>query len=275
MKIKFLGTAAAEGLPAMFCHCENCERARKAGGKNVRTRSQTMIDGKLIIDFPADAYMHELQHGLNYADIRYYLITHVHDDHFYPLDFGYTNHGLGHVPEDHPGYDVYGSEDILPGIQSLDAFPEMDYLRLHTLSPYETADIGDYRVTPLSSNHGTPHPYSYIISDGSRTILYLHDTGLLPEASMEYLLNAGICFDLVSFDCTGGTFERLGYTSHLCFRMIREYTDLFREKGLISSRTVLVVNHFSHNSPDVLYDDRKAYEDFGYVMSYDGMEIKI
>ena len=151
----------------------------------------------------------------------------------------------------------------------------MDYLRLHTLVPYKEADIGGYRVTPLRSNHGTPNPYSYIISDGSRTILYLHDTGILPEASRTYLLNCGLHFDLVSYDCTGGNYEHLNYTSHLCFREIREYTQLFQEKGLIDDCTVLVLNHFSHNSPDVNYEDRKVFEDLGYTVSYDGLEISI
>lgn len=275
MKIQYLGTAAAEGIPAMFCHCEICERARKAGGRNIRTRSQTLIDGKLNIDFPADAYMHELQYGLNYADIRYYLFTHIHEDHYYPLDFNYIYHGLGHVPEAHPGYDVYGSEDILPGLQTLEHSKDMDYLRLHSLTPYETADIGGYQVTPLRSNHGTPNPYSYVISDGSRTILYLHDTGILPEASLHYLLNCGLHFDLVSYDCTGGNFEHLDYTSHLCFREIKEYTALFRTRQLIDDQSILVLNHFSHNSPDVNYDDRKVYEQYGYVMSYDGLTLTI
>lgn len=54
MKIQFLGTAAYEGIPAMFCQCEQCNTARKRGGKNLRTRSQALIDGKLLIDFPAD-----------------------------------------------------------------------------------------------------------------------------------------------------------------------------------------------------------------------------
>lgn len=39
MKLQYLGTAAAEGFPGMFCNCTACERARKAGGKNIRTRS--------------------------------------------------------------------------------------------------------------------------------------------------------------------------------------------------------------------------------------------
>ena len=151
----------------------------------------------------------------------------------------------------------------------------MDYLRLHTLRPYETADVGGYQVTPLRSNHGTPNPYSYIISDGSRTILYLHDTGILPEASLSYLLDHGRHFDLVSYDCTGGNYEHLDYTSHLCFREIREYTQLFKEKALIDDHTVLILNHFSHNSPDVNYDDRKVYEDLGYLMAYDGLELEL
>ena len=276
MIIRYLGTAAAEGIPAMFCTCENCMRARKAGGKNIRTRSQTLIDGKLNIDFSPDAYMHEMKYGLNYADIRYYLFTHVHEDHYYPLDFNYMYHGLGHVPEGHPGYDLYGSEDILAGLQRLEHSRDTkEYVRLHTLVPGETADIGGYIVTPLRANHGTPNPFVYVISDGEKTILYLHDTGILPEESLRYLMNSGLHFDLVSFDCTGGNYEHLDYTSHLCFREIREYTQLFRENGSIDDHTLLVLNHFSHNSPDVNYDDRKVYENYGYIMAYDGMEVKI
>ncbi|HBJ10614.1 MAG TPA: carbon-phosphorus lyase, partial [Ruminococcaceae bacterium] len=38
MKFQYLGTAAAEGFPGMFCSCDTCEKARKAGGRNIRTR---------------------------------------------------------------------------------------------------------------------------------------------------------------------------------------------------------------------------------------------
>ena len=29
MKLTYLGTAAAEGLPALFCNCEFCQKARE------------------------------------------------------------------------------------------------------------------------------------------------------------------------------------------------------------------------------------------------------
>ena len=44
MKLKYLGTAAAEGVPALFCTCEVCRKSMELGGKNIRTRSQAIID---------------------------------------------------------------------------------------------------------------------------------------------------------------------------------------------------------------------------------------
>lgn len=32
MKIRFLGTGASEGVPALFCKCAVCENARKRRG---------------------------------------------------------------------------------------------------------------------------------------------------------------------------------------------------------------------------------------------------
>lgn len=51
MKFQYFGTAAAEGWPALFCTCDNCRRAAKAGGRNLRTRSQAAVDDKLLSIF--------------------------------------------------------------------------------------------------------------------------------------------------------------------------------------------------------------------------------
>ena len=83
MKIQFLGTAAAEGVPAMFCNCPVCGGVRALGQAEFRTRTQVLIDGKLSVDFPPEAYFHSLKYGFNCADIRYLLVTHSHMDHFY------------------------------------------------------------------------------------------------------------------------------------------------------------------------------------------------
>lgn len=76
MKIKYLGTAAAEGIPAVFCECENCKRSRELGGRNIRTRSQAIIDDTILIDFLADTYMHYLIRNIPLNKIKTCIITH-------------------------------------------------------------------------------------------------------------------------------------------------------------------------------------------------------
>ena len=82
MKLKYLGTAAAEGVPAVFCNCAHCTYAREKGGREVRTRSGALVDGVIKIDFPPDAYMQMLLHGLDYSKLDHILITHTHSDHY-------------------------------------------------------------------------------------------------------------------------------------------------------------------------------------------------
>ena len=86
MKIKYLGTAAAEAFPAVFCNCKYCNEARELGGKNIRTRSQSLINDDLLIDFPPDTYHHFITHGIRGDRIKYLLITHAHSDHIYEGD---------------------------------------------------------------------------------------------------------------------------------------------------------------------------------------------
>ena len=84
MKLLYLGTAAAEGLPASFCNCAICENARRVGGREVRSRAQLLVDGELLIDFPPDTYYHCLLHGLYLGRLHTLLVTHSHSDHWYP-----------------------------------------------------------------------------------------------------------------------------------------------------------------------------------------------
>ena len=63
MQFTYLGTAAAEGWPAVFCRCKYCLEAQRLGGKNIRTRSQAIVNDDLLIDLPPDTYLHKLAHG--------------------------------------------------------------------------------------------------------------------------------------------------------------------------------------------------------------------
>lgn len=70
MKIKYLGTGAYEGIPALFCTCPICLKAMEKGGKNIRTRSQALIDDKILIDFNADTYSHFITHKIDFTKVN-------------------------------------------------------------------------------------------------------------------------------------------------------------------------------------------------------------
>ena len=110
MEIQYLGTAAAEGLPALFCSCEICQKAKNTKGKELRTRTQSIIDGKLLIDFPPDSYMHALNYSLNMGKIQHLLITHSHMDHFFPVELIHRHEHFGHNAEGI--LHVYGNEAV-------------------------------------------------------------------------------------------------------------------------------------------------------------------
>lgn len=98
VKLLFMGTAAAEGIPALFCTCPVCERARRAGGRELRTRSGALIDGVLKLDFGPDSYVHMLQNGIAYANVHSILITHTHSDHLALSELEYRRPGFSYLP---------------------------------------------------------------------------------------------------------------------------------------------------------------------------------
>lgn len=102
MKIQYLGTAAAEGIPAIFCECETCKRTKLLGGKNIRTRSQAVIDGRILIDFPADTYAHYLKWNIPLDKIKACIITHSHSDHLYPAEIQIRSAGFAHINSGKP-----------------------------------------------------------------------------------------------------------------------------------------------------------------------------
>ena len=65
MKIQYWGTAAAEGVPGIFCSCDTCKAARIKKGRCVRTRSQLLINDDLLVDFGPDTFAHTLKYDFD------------------------------------------------------------------------------------------------------------------------------------------------------------------------------------------------------------------
>lgn len=70
MNIQFLGTGAAEGIPALFCQCPLCRKAEAAGGREIRTRCGALVNNRILIDLTPDIFLHKLRFGLDLSAVE-------------------------------------------------------------------------------------------------------------------------------------------------------------------------------------------------------------
>lgn len=278
MKIKYLGTAAAEGMPALFCHCRLCDAARKKGGKEIRTRSQILIDDDMLIDFPMDSYMHSLTYGLDLSAVKNVLITHAHMDHCYPQDF--TTHG---EPFAHnmtcPEINVYGNETVIDKFISYTKDEIKPQIRqsvvLHRIKPYEKILLSDATVTALPAVHTVGEDcLLYSIQRGGKSALIMNDTGILSDDTYDKMKAMNLTFDLVSFDCTYGG-KGKGSGRHMGLPDNISERRRMQERALVHDKTRYIITHFSHNS-GLTHDELCSLaQQHGMTAACDGMEIEI
>jgi len=271
MKLKYLGTAAAEGFPAVFCNCKYCNEARALGGKNIRTRSQSLINDDLLIDFPPDTYHHFLTHGIEGDKIKYLLITHAHSDHLYSRDL-FRHYGCYAHDMRVQTLELYCSSYTASTLEK-----SIPNVHVNVLKAFETAEVGAYRVTPLPARHMKEggEPFNYIIEQGDKTLLYAHDTGYFLDETFDHIEKRGIRFDYVSLDCTNVDIPVPDTGSHMGFPNINRVVERLREFGAVNEEAVICVNHFSHNGNPLHEHLCERADEYGYLVSFDGFEVSI
>ena len=271
MKIQFLGTAAAEGMPAVFCNCEVCKEARRLGGKNIRTRSQALVNDELLIDFPADTYFHFLTNGIKGDQIRYLLVTHPHSDHLYPAEFEMRRSPFAHQMRKKT-LDVYCGAGA---IRSIEQIPNVKNVDLHKLTAYQPTAFGDYTVTALPARHmddPAEEPFIYIIEGKDATLLYANDTGYFFEEVFEYIEKKRLFFDCISFDCTHVDLPCSDRDGHMGIDNNIRVNERLEKIGASSEKTVKIINHFSHNGKPLHHILEERVRPYGWLVSYDGMQ---
>lgn len=273
MKLKYLGTAAAEGIPGMFCNCRVCRNALKIRGKEIKTRSQALLDDKLLIDFPADTYMHILNHGLDLRNIHNVIITHSHADHFYPNDFWCRFEGIAYDIVEEP-LNIYVTEaGYNEALRQLAEDMDETRVKFHKIAPFEPFDVEDYHIIPLAADHdSSSNPVIYIIEKGGKSLLYAHDTGIFPDSTWDYLEKYNKKFELISLDCTGMA-QKNYIRSHLCLNTDKEVYDRLTEIGVCDKNTIVYVNHFSHNGMLTHKELVVEAEKYGFLVTYDSLEV--
>ena len=270
MEIKYLGTAAAEAMPATFCNCKYCVEARRLGGKNIRTRSQSIVDGKLLIDLPADTYYHFLQNGIEGDKIEDLLITHSHGDHFYPTELYLRVPPFAHGMRAKE-LRLHANDKVCKTLEDGGAPKNV---RLCPMSPFETREIGDYSVTALPARHAFGEGALFYIIKGEKTLLYAHDTGYFYDEVFDFIAQKGFKFDLASFDCTNVDITISDEGSHMGIENIERVIARLEAIGAIDGGTVKVINHFSHNANPLYHVLEERVADKGWLVSYDGMSVE-
>ena len=275
MKLQYLGTAAAEGWPCVWCNCEFCQKARKLGGRNIRTRSQAIVDDELLLDFPCDTWLHALRENLDLSAVRWLFVTHSHTDHIYPAELvnrgGEYAHGMKS-----PDLEIFCNQavkDYLFRAAGQELEPEVrELLHIHVAEPFVPIQAGPYTVMPLPAKHmRTEQALIYLIEKEGKSLLYAHDTGRFYPEVYEFLEKRGRPIDLISLDCTSGCYCNGDRSGHMGF----PDTVIVREKllklGAADGHTRFILNHFSHNGK-WLYDEISARAEAAHMTAaYDGM----
>lgn len=277
MKLKYFGTAAAEGFPGLFCDCETCKKAWKAGGKNIRTRSQALIDDTLLIDFPPDTYLHVLHYGLDLKPITSCLVTHGHSDHLYAIEFEMRRLSFAYASDGGalPPLDIYISPKSAEVIRQTPRLSVVDdgTIRLNTVTPFAPFEVQGYTVTALKADHDVRmDPMIYMISK-DKTMLYGNDTGYFLDETWAYLEQTKPYFHYVSLDCTGIT--KANYrTNHMGLETNIDVKNRLIAMGCADENTVFCVHHFSHNG-GLIHDELvPVAAEHGFIVSYDTMEVE-
>ncbi|MBE6584837.1 MAG: MBL fold metallo-hydrolase [Ruminococcaceae bacterium] len=275
MKLRYLGTAAAEGIPGLFCNCKVCQNALKVRGKEIKTRSQALVDDRILIDFPPDTYMHVLNYGLDLREINHCIITHSHFDHLFVNDFWCRLEGIAHGVSEEPMHIFLTESGYRKAEQEYGANVDGARLKFHKIRPFEPFMIEDYRITPIAANHDKKaDPVIFAIERGGKAMLYANDTGILPDESWEYLKKMDVTFDFVSLDCTGMLLT--GWRNgHMDLGTNKEFFEKLCQMGRCDGKTVVYVNHFSHNGLATHEQLVVEAAKYGFGVSFDGLEVEI
>lgn len=269
MKIQFLGTAAAEGIPAIWCECDVCRKAKELKGKELRRRCSYLIDTDTIIDYGPDGYWQSIEYNIDQTALKRIIFTHPHEDHMSPLEFIYRwSPNFSRVSH---FINVLASREALRHFMKTTGF---DFKTLN-INPVEfvkgewTCD-NDMQVMSIPANHapglGAIIP---VIRRDNKNLLIANDTGLLSEDSWKMLEGIKLDVAVIESTCSFGVPDLPN--GHLGVNTTVKFRDKLLEMGCIEESTPVFVNHFSHNGK--ANHDRlvEFFEPRNMTVAYDGL----
>lgn len=250
MRLLFLGTGAAEGIPSFNCTCPRCEAARTPGSKDRRRRSAMLIAGtghKVLVDTPPEISS-MLDQG-DFSDLSAILLSHEHYDHVGGLtEFEYWCSRVLHV---FAGYDVLPHIHFTPRLATM-VLPSVFYSHC-------TISFGALRVTPFKVMHHVPC-YGFLFEEEGKKIVYYSDgSQMLSEFHVRLLADADVAiFHTPAYEHTD---------HHISVQELLTLLERYPSRQA-------VITHISHHNR--LHDELvKELTPHNVLVAYDGLELEV
>lgn len=272
MEICFYGTAAAEGIPGLYCSCTLCEQARTLGGKEIRSRHLSQVDEDIQFDLGPDAFYQVQALGLNLRKISHLVITHHHADHLdvTTLDKRAQPYALV-APRPLTLYASQQVQDVI--VRRMGGVPDKHGITFTSLVPFVPQQLdADTVLTALPANHAIGHgAFVYLLARRGKKLLYAHDTGPLLQEVLDFL--AGQQLDAITLDCTG---VYLGAGDHHLDLAGCEMTvAALTQNGALQQNAKVVLNHFSHGGGALHHQIVKEAKAWGWLAAFDGFRLQV
>ena len=269
MEIRILGTAAAEGWPAVFCGCATCTRARHVGGKNKRSRASVQFGAHHKIDLPPDTWYHEAVLGADLSRLKYLFITHSHPDHLSIDQLDYLDAPFAHnrpLP-----VSIYGNKDVVEILRSAFGSVDTEKARIFEIEPFVPVEVGELVFIPTLASHKQNETcLNYVVSFEGKSVLYASDTGYFPEETWKFLEHLHL--DCVICECTDG--PNPGGKYHMDFTHLFAVKERLEEMGVFRNG-IFVATHFSHNVGLLHEEIEDILIKKNILTAYDGMSITL
>jgi len=165
MRISFLGSGAAGGVPLWGCDCPACQRART--DQHFMRRPNCALVEAGGVRLLLDAGVMDIAERFAPDALAAILLTHFHADHVQGLF--HWRWGVGEL-------DVYAPHDS-EGCADLYKYPGP--LKFMHRTKFEAFEIGDLRITPVPLVHSKP-TLGYCIEYEGVRLAYLTDSRELP-----------------------------------------------------------------------------------------------
>ncbi len=272
MKIIFMGTGAADGIPRIRCKCAHCQEARNIAIKLekgkipweyvrikkriLRKRTSVLIeskDTKILLDVPPE--IHRFLNEYSIDDISAIFLSHKHFDHISGLrEFEFWDGTI----------DFYAGSDVIPiakGFVKSGEDQNNNDFHFYELRPRRLISLKNFEVIPFRVKHKVP-TFGFLFEEDDKKLMHFSDsTSEFSDWHIKKMEKANV----VVFHTT--TFDKVS-SDHISVKDVLDLISYCEIKKIVLSH----INH--ENLPyEKLVKKLSSYSNI--VVAYDGMEIVI